>query len=81
MPTISVFHGILIRMFFNDHVPPHFHARYGGETRGRTEPCFVRAPARFRRFPRFPLLQNGQVEVLQCFVYPIKRIIEIPAAD
>jgi hypothetical protein len=21
--------GVLIRMFFNDHAPPHFHARYG----------------------------------------------------
>lgn len=29
MPTISNFYGILIRMFFNDHAPPHFHARYG----------------------------------------------------
>lgn len=29
MPTISAFYGILIRMFYNDHVPPHFHARYG----------------------------------------------------
>jgi hypothetical protein len=29
MPTISMFYGILIRMFFNDHPPPHFHARYG----------------------------------------------------
>jgi hypothetical protein len=29
MPRISVFYGILIRMFFNDHTPPHFHARYG----------------------------------------------------
>jgi hypothetical protein len=29
MPTISAFYGILIRMFFNDHEPPHFHARYG----------------------------------------------------
>jgi Domain of unknown function (DUF4160) len=28
MPTISAFYGILIRMFFNDHAPPHFHARY-----------------------------------------------------
>src|SRR5256885_28199 len=28
MPTISRFYGILIRMFFNDHAPPHFHARY-----------------------------------------------------
>ena len=24
-----MFYGILIRMFFNDHAPPHFHARYG----------------------------------------------------
>jgi hypothetical protein len=29
MPTISAFYGLLIRMFFNDHAPPHFHARYG----------------------------------------------------
>ena len=29
MPTISTFYGILIRMFFNDHAPPHFHALYG----------------------------------------------------
>ena len=28
MPTISVFYGIVIRMFFNDHSPPHFHAIY-----------------------------------------------------
>jgi Domain of unknown function (DUF4160) len=28
MPAISVFYGILIRMFFNGHQPPHFHARY-----------------------------------------------------
>lgn len=29
MPTVSAFYGILIRMFFKDHPPPHFHARYG----------------------------------------------------
>lgn len=29
MPTISVFYGIIIRMFFNEHSPPHFHAHYG----------------------------------------------------
>ena len=26
MPTISQFYGIDIVMYFNDHVPPHFHA-------------------------------------------------------
>ncbi len=29
MPTISEFFGILILMYYNDHIPPHFHARYG----------------------------------------------------
>jgi hypothetical protein len=29
MPTVSWFFGISIRMFFNDHPPPHFHAYYG----------------------------------------------------
>ncbi|MEQ1523627.1 MAG: DUF4160 domain-containing protein [Aestuariivirga sp.] len=29
MPTISFFYGIAIQMFFGDHNPPHFHARYG----------------------------------------------------
>ena len=28
MPTISVFYGIVIQMFWRDHVPPHFHALY-----------------------------------------------------
>jgi hypothetical protein len=28
MPTISTFYGIIIRMFFNDHAPPHFHVEY-----------------------------------------------------
>jgi hypothetical protein len=31
VPEISRFFGIVIRMNFNDHAPPHFHARYGNE--------------------------------------------------
>jgi hypothetical protein len=30
VPTISTFYGIVIRMYFNDHRPPHFHALAGG---------------------------------------------------
>jgi hypothetical protein len=29
MPTISIFYGIYIMMYFRDHAPPHFHASYG----------------------------------------------------
>ncbi len=31
MPTISVFFGIIIKMYFDDHNPPHLHAEYQGE--------------------------------------------------
>ena len=29
MPVISRFLGIIISMFWKDHLPPHFHAKYG----------------------------------------------------
>lgn len=29
MPEISRFLGIIIFMLYDDHVPPHFHAKYG----------------------------------------------------
>lgn len=28
MPIISSFFGIIIAMYFDDHAPPHFHAKY-----------------------------------------------------
>ncbi len=31
MPEISRFFGVVIKMFFDDHPPPHFHAEYGDE--------------------------------------------------
>ena len=29
MPVISRFLGIIITMYYDDHAPPHFHAKYG----------------------------------------------------
>ena len=31
MPKISEFFGIAIYMYYREHAPPHFHARYGSE--------------------------------------------------
>ena len=31
MPTISIFYGVVIQMFWREHNPPHFHAIYAGE--------------------------------------------------
>ena len=30
MPIISVFFGIIIRMYYDDHNPPHIHVEYQG---------------------------------------------------
>lgn len=32
MPEVSRFFGIVIRMFFDEHPPPHFHADYAEYT-------------------------------------------------
>jgi hypothetical protein len=29
MPEIARFYGIIVKLFFGDHPPPHFHAIYG----------------------------------------------------
>lgn len=29
MPRICEFLGIIIEMYYNDHAPPHFHAKFG----------------------------------------------------
>ncbi len=31
MPTLAIFYGIVIQIYWFDHAPPHFHARYAGE--------------------------------------------------
>jgi hypothetical protein len=31
MPIISCFFGIYVRMYFDDHAPPHFHVEYQGQ--------------------------------------------------
>lgn len=32
MPEISLFLGIRITMYYDDHNPPHFHAEYSGQS-------------------------------------------------
>ena len=29
MPEVSRFYGIVVKIFYDDHNPPHFHAEYG----------------------------------------------------
>lgn len=30
MPTISIFFGFVVQMYWDDHAPPHFHVFYQG---------------------------------------------------
>ncbi|MEK7408863.1 MAG: DUF4160 domain-containing protein [Acidobacteriota bacterium] len=42
MPEVSRFFGILIRMYYDEHNPPHFHAVYAGnEAQVGIEPILV----------------------------------------
>ena len=31
MPEISRFFGIVVYMYYSEHAPPHFHAKYAGQ--------------------------------------------------
>jgi hypothetical protein len=31
MPELSRFYGIVVKMYYDDHGPPHFHAEYSGQ--------------------------------------------------
>ncbi len=43
MPEVSRFFGIVIRMYFDDHNPPHFHAIYAGnEAQFGIDPIIIR---------------------------------------
>jgi len=57
MPEISRFLGIVIAMYYKDHVPPHFHARYGSfEITVSIADCVSpgRTPRELERGPKTP---------------------------
>lgn len=42
MPEVSRFFGIVIRMYYDEHNPPHFHAEYNGQkVQISIEPIYV----------------------------------------
>jgi hypothetical protein len=56
VPTISRFFGIVIAMYFDDHGPPHFHARHGeGAAKVRIDTLEVIESTLGRRQLRFVL--------------------------
>lgn len=56
MPSISRFFGIVIAMYFDDHGPPHFHARHAdGSAKVRIDTLEVIESTLGRRQLRFVL--------------------------
>ena len=69
MPEISRFLGIIIVMYYNDHAPPHFHARYsdweaviaidsGEIVEGRLPPRVLGLVQEWREYPRAELTED-----------------------
>jgi hypothetical protein len=72
MPEISRFYGIVIRMYWADHQPPHFHAHYGSEhaqvridpvglLRGRLPPRILAMVVEWAALHRDELLADWQL--------------------
>jgi len=67
VPTVSRFFGITIRMFFEDHSFPHFHARHAdGEAKVRIDNLEVLSSSLRRRQLRMVLawaeIHQGELE-------------------
>ena len=69
MPEICRFLGITIFMYHDDHEPPHFHVRYGGQravmeigsspvVRGRLSPRVLGMVVEWSAIHRAELLEN-----------------------
>ena len=69
MPTIAYFLGIAVRMYYNDHDPPHVHVRYqvyrarvliadGAVRDGRLPPTTVRLVKEWTDLRRDLLMRN-----------------------
>ncbi len=67
MPVISVFFGIVIRMYYEDHDPPHFHAEYQGQRAkfdvdGKPIAGRIRSATARRRIAEWAKLHNAALE-------------------
>jgi hypothetical protein len=85
MPEISRFFGIVIRMYFQDHVPPHFHASYGeaeasiritpvGLEQGRLPPRVLAMVIEWATLHETELLENWHRTRRGA---PVKRIVPL----
>ena len=85
MPTISMFYGIVIRMYNNnEHNPPHFHAQYQGHnavfdmdgnlTDGEMPKAQIKLIAAWAEIHREELLANWELAMQEEPLYKIEPL-------
>ena len=85
MPTISMFYGIMIRMYNNnEHNPPHFHAQYQGHnavfdmdgnlTDGEMPKAQIKLIAAWAEIHREELLANWELSMQEEPLYKIEPL-------
>jgi hypothetical protein len=67
MPIVSTFFGIVIRMFYREHGPPHFHAEHQGQQAsfslsGDVVAGGIRSGTALRLVREWALLHRSEIE-------------------
>ncbi|MEW6041663.1 MAG: DUF4160 domain-containing protein [Elusimicrobiota bacterium] len=84
MPIISRFFGIVIFMFWREHKPPHFHAKYGddeviveiesGKVSGTMTKRALALVQEWRRLHKKELRRNWELSEQKKAMFPIKPL-------
>ena len=84
MPIICKFFGITIFMFWKDHAPPHFHAKYGddeaiieietGNATGSMSKRAMKMIQEWRKSHRTELLEEWKLVEQKKALFPIKPL-------
>jgi hypothetical protein len=67
MPIVSAFSGIVVRMYYHEHGPPHFHAEHGDDRAtfafdGKLLAGRIRSQAAIRKIRRWAGLHTQELE-------------------
>jgi hypothetical protein len=84
MPIISSFFGIIIYMFWREHAPAHFHAKYGddeiiveietGKVTGTMTKRAIKMIQEWRELYKVELLRDWKLAEQKKALFPIKPL-------
>jgi len=84
MPIISSFFGIIIYMFWREHAPAHFHAKYGddeiiveietGKVTGTMSNRAIKMIQEWRELYKVELLKDWKLAEQKKALFPIKPL-------